>query len=370
MGYGPQQQPLASPTFGPQGPRCPSGPNYGNGQPAPNPYMQPNPGGYMQGRPPGAGGYNQPMMPSQPPYQVSSAFVPASESGAVMGRPLLQMQGNMYTQHSPIPGNPTPPMTPGTSVPPYMSPGAGQGGPDMKPPPLGPVKKEGGGNGEELRLTFPIRDGVVLPPFRLEHNLAVSNHVFHLRESVNQTLMWRSDLELQLKCFHHEDRQMNTNWPASVTVSVNATPLMIERGNNKTSHKPLYLKNVCQPGRNTIQITVTACCCSHLFVLQLVHRPSVRSILQGLLRKRLLPAEHCITKIKRSFSQQQQPQPPPLEDGVEQTAIKVSLKCPITYRRINLPARGHDCKHIQCFDLQSYLQMNSERGTWRCPVCK
>lgn len=44
-------------------------------------------------------------------------------------------------------------------------------------------------------------------------------------------------------------------------VSVNATPLCIERGDNKTSHKPLYLKQVCQPGRNTVQITVTACCC-------------------------------------------------------------------------------------------------------------
>lgn len=75
----------------------------------------------------------------------------------------------------------------------------------------------------------------------------------------------RSDLELQLKCFHHEDRQMNTNWPASVTVSVNAKPLDIERGENKTSHKPLYLKEVCQPGRNTIQITVTACCCVSYF---------------------------------------------------------------------------------------------------------
>ena len=29
---------------------------------------------------------------------------------------------------------------------------------------------------------------------------------------------------------------------------------------------------MCQAGRNTIQITVSACCCSHLFVLQLVHR--------------------------------------------------------------------------------------------------
>lgn len=28
----------------------------------------------------------------------------------------------------------------------------------------------------------------------------------------------RPDLELQFKCYHHEDRQMNTNWPASVQV--------------------------------------------------------------------------------------------------------------------------------------------------------
>ncbi|XP_021230401.1 zinc finger MIZ domain-containing protein 2 [Numida meleagris] len=249
-----------------------------------------------------------------------------------------------------VPGNP--------AATPLMSPGCA-------PVPAGPP------TGEELRLTFPVRDGVVLEPFRLQHNLAVSNHVFQLRDSVYKTLMMRPDLELQFKCYHHEDRQMNTNWPASVQVSVNATPLTIERGDNKTSHKPLYLKHVCQPGRNTIQITVTACCCSHLFVLQLVHRPSVRSVLQGLIKKRLLPAEHCITKIKRNFSSGTIPGTPGPngEDGVEQTAIKVSLKCPITFRRIQLPARGHDCRHIQCFDLESYLQLNCERGTWRCPVC-
>uniref|UniRef100_A0A8C2X2T7 Zinc finger, MIZ-type containing 2 n=1 Tax=Cyclopterus lumpus TaxID=8103 RepID=A0A8C2X2T7_CYCLU len=280
---------------------------------------------------------------------------------------------------SPVPGNPTPPITPSSSMaPPYMSPGNS----DVKPPPssfLPDIKPNmaglppppSGNPSDDLRLTFPVRDGVVLEPFRLEHNLAVSNHVFQLRDSVYKTLIMRPDLELQFKCYHHEDRQMNTNWPASVQVSVNATPLTIERGDNKTSHKPLYLKQVCQPGRNTIQITVTACCCSHLFVLQLVHRPSVRSVLQGLMKKRLLPAEHCVTKIKRNFSSGSIPGTPGLngEDGVEQTAIRVSLKCPITFRRIQLPARGHDCRHIQCFDLESYLQLNCERGTWRCPVC-
>lgn len=54
------------------------------------------------------------------------------------------------------------------------------------PPLLAPAN-----HNDELRLTFPVRDGVVLEPFRLEHNLAVSNHVFHLRPTVHQTLMWR-----------------------------------------------------------------------------------------------------------------------------------------------------------------------------------
>uniref|UniRef100_A0A672PIP6 Zinc finger MIZ-type containing 1 n=1 Tax=Sinocyclocheilus grahami TaxID=75366 RepID=A0A672PIP6_SINGR len=270
--------------------------------------------------------------------------------------------------HSPLPGDPTPPVTPGSNMPPYLSPNQ-----DMKPPFPPDIKPNinalppaPGNPNEELRLMFPVRDGVVLEPFKLEHNLAVSNHIFHLQPTVHQMLMWRSDLELQFKCYHHEDRQMYTNWPASVQVSVNATPLSIERGDNKTSHKPLHLKHVCQPGRNTIQITVTACCCSHLFVLLLVHRPSVRSVLQGLLRKRLLTAEHCITKVKRSFSSVAVSVG---DDGVEQTSIRISLKCPITFRRIQLPARGHDCKHMQCFDLESYLELNCERGSWRCPVC-
>ncbi|NXU32303.1 ZMIZ2 protein, partial [Thalassarche chlororhynchos] len=260
---------------------------------------------------------------------------------------------------SPLAGNPTPPMTPGSGIPPYASPGQDvkAGGGARARGSLLTVSPAGPAPGEELRLTFPVRDGVVLEPFRLQHNLAVSNHVFQLRDSVYKTLMMRPDLELQFKCYHHEDRQMNTNWPASVQVSVNATPLTIERGDNKTSHKPLYLKHVCQPGRNTIQITVTACCCSHLFVLQLVHRPSVRSVLQGLIKKRLLPAEHCITKSERR-GRHPRPAGPWGMGG-----------CSMVGGDTLLPARGHNCRHIQCFDLESYLQLNCERGTWRCPVC-
>uniref|UniRef100_A0A3Q3X8Q5 SP-RING-type domain-containing protein n=1 Tax=Mola mola TaxID=94237 RepID=A0A3Q3X8Q5_MOLML len=400
-GHGPQQGHLRPP----QGLKRPySSEVRGGGHAGPGPYSGPNmqyhpgPAPQRSGSSPSYQSHKTPHPQYPPPGPPNSQYykqdqfngqvgglnaLTAGGAGGVYGsfnQPSGPGRGLPGYPSSPVPGNPTPPITPSSSMaPPYMSPGNSEVKPtpssflpDIKPNMAGLAPPPPTGNpSDDLRLTFPVRDGVVLEPFRLEHNLAVSNHVFQLRDSVYKTLILRPDLELQFKCYHHEDRQMNTNWPASVQVSVNATPLTIERGDNKTSHKPLYLKHVCQPGRNTIQITVTACCCSHLFVLQLVHRPSVRSVLQGLMKKRLLPAEHCVTKIKRNFSSGSIPGTPGLngEDGVEQTAIRVSLKCPITFRRIQLPARGHDCRHIQCFDLESYLQLNCERGTWRCPVC-
>jgi hypothetical protein len=161
---------------------------------------------------------------------------------------------------------------------------------EEKPGEMGPKPAE------SARLSFPVRDGTVLMPFRLQHNLSVSNHVFLLKEQVYKTLITRSDLELQFKCYHHEDRLQQTNWPAAVSVNVNAEQVPVERGDGRMAHKPLYIKNLCKVGKNTIQIAVTACCCSHLFVLQLVHRPSINSVLQSLLKKRLLGVDHCIDK--------------------------------------------------------------------------
>lgn len=110
-------------------------------------------------------------------------------------------------------------------------------------------------------------------------------------------------------------------------------------------------------------------------MLQLVHRPSVRQVLQTLHKRNLLPLEHSVQKIKRNLSL-----PSVGADGVptnaggspdatQQQCAKISLKCPITKTRIRLPARGHECKHVQCFDLEAYLMINSERGSWRCPEC-
>ena len=42
---------------------------------------------------------------------------------------------------------------------------------------------------------------------------------------------------------------------------------------------------------------------------------------------------------------------------VEKTKIKVSLKCPISKRRITFPARGDDCDHIQVQMMKIYQSL-------------
>ncbi|XP_065830870.1 zinc finger MIZ domain-containing protein 1-like isoform X2 [Oscarella lobularis] len=355
-----------------------SGPGqYGYGPPPPPPPPQPD--------------AQQMGLPGQPPSYIATAQSPQFVKPPSYPSPFMTQGPPAAPRRPSLPPYPGPggarapigqePMV-GTSTAPYGSsvynpPPADQSGminrqppppPPPPPPPSGgpEIKPEPETKPETLRLSFPVRDGAVLNPFRLQHNLSVSNHAFFLKDQVYGTLDSRSDLELQFKCYHHEDKLVQTNWPAAVSVSVNTHPVHIERGDGRSAHKPLYIKNLCQAGRNTIQISVTACCCSHLFVLQLVHRPSINSVLQSLIKKRLLAVDLCIQKIRANFAATNQLGN---QTGVEQTSIKVSLKCPLSFRRITFPARGRECRHVQCFDLESYLQLNCERGTWKCPVC-
>lgn len=48
---------------------------------------------------------------------------------------------------------------------------------------------------------------------------------------------------------------------------------------------------------------------------------------------------------------------------------RITLNCPISFRRIKTPVKGHLCKHHQCFDYDNFMEMNSRKPSWRCPCC-
>lgn len=54
---------------------------------------------------------------------------------------------------------------------------------------------------------------------------------------------------------------------------------------------------------------------------------------------------------------------------VATTSQKVSLLCPLGKMRMKVPCRPITCEHLQCFDANTFLQMNEKKSTWTCPVC-
>ena len=111
------------------------------------------------------------------------------------------------------------------------------------------------------RLSFPLRKGVLIEPFRLEHNINEAKHTFQLPGMIYEELMWREDLELQLKSFHHEDKFMRVNWPTDIDVELNDVKSTIARSEGVWDSKPLYLKGNCHTGKNVLKISVNVCSC-------------------------------------------------------------------------------------------------------------
>ncbi|XVE64772.1 hypothetical protein DITRI_Ditri07aG0128700 [Diplodiscus trichospermus] len=60
---------------------------------------------------------------------------------------------------------------------------------------------------------------------------------------------------------------------------------------------------------------------------------------------------------------------PDSDSDIIEGPSRISLKCPISRTRIKIPVKGHACKHLQCFDFNNYVDINSRRPAWRCPHC-
>ncbi|KAF9229229.1 hypothetical protein BS17DRAFT_771202 [Gyrodon lividus] len=58
------------------------------------------------------------------------------------------------------------------------------------------------------------------------------------------------------------------------------------------------------------------------------------------------------------------------DDEIVAGPQKMSLKCPLSFMRVQTPCRSVLCVHPQCFDATSWLSCMEQTTTWLCPVCE
>ncbi|XP_055347656.1 zinc finger MIZ domain-containing protein 1-like isoform X2 [Paramacrobiotus metropolitanus] len=203
----------------------------------------------------------------------------------------------------------------------------------------------------------------IIPPFRLEHDRPNSQKTFELRPEVYNGLTQNPQLQVELKCYRPENTWF-TNWPDAISVAVNGRPVAIQRGGPQQPHRPLHIKELLRPNkRNVISFHAQQCCCSHLFVLHVVHRPTIRSVINHVVKFRTVAIPQGIERLKSNF----------ISGGrgfAANDELVLPLRCVLSRQRIVLPARSSLCQHAQCFDLESYLLHNSTSNIFMCPICK
>ncbi|RUO96401.1 hypothetical protein BC936DRAFT_142100 [Jimgerdemannia flammicorona] len=57
------------------------------------------------------------------------------------------------------------------------------------------------------------------------------------------------------------------------------------------------------------------------------------------------------------------------EGEIEMGDQTVSFLDPFVLSRIRHPARGKECKHRACFDLEAFLRFNERKANWQCACC-
>ncbi|KAG2221228.1 hypothetical protein INT45_013939, partial [Circinella minor] len=244
-------------------------------------------------------------------------------------------------------------------------------------------------------LPFIRKIGYAVNPFRLKHNQKVTRIPFFM-DGDRFPRVWRGippqetagalvidptrlPLSYVLTAWRDKTTEDKCEWPDTIKMSLNRTiPTLTKRRKVRVQgrpdaftfqgkDKPLDTGGYLHPGRNELAIEQLDCACSYFFAIIVFIRESEEIISKGV-QSRVLDINKGRAIVNRLLGNTESDAD---DDDIQihQTNVKIGLKCPISLQRIKLPTKGEACKHPDCFDLSSYLAVNHENTSWKCPHC-
>ncbi|KAI7852091.1 hypothetical protein BDC45DRAFT_607599 [Circinella umbellata] len=242
-------------------------------------------------------------------------------------------------------------------------------------------------------LPFIRKIGYAVNPFRLKHNQKITRVPFFMDgdrfprvwKGIPQTAgalvidPTRLPLSYVLTAWRDKTTEDKCEWPDTIKMSLNRTiPNLTKRRKVRVQGRPdaftfqgkdkaLDTGGYLHLGRNELAIEQLDCACSYFFAIIVFIRESEEIISQGV-QSRVLDINKGRAIVNRLLGNTESDAD---DDDIQihQTNVKIGLKCPISLQRIKLPTKGEACKHPDCFDLSSYLAVNHENTSWKCPHC-
>lgn len=152
-------------------------------------------------------------------------------------------------------------------------------------------------------------------------------------------------------------------FPESCELLVNSNPVVasIRGKKNKpgSTRAPDLHPHIKLNGTNQITLRYLKAPENFLIVCQLVHINPIPLLVKKIVENNTVAKDDSKTILFGDDN----------EDGDLVATFELSLRCPVGFVRITEPFRSSHCKHAQCFDGTTFLQMNEQIETWTCPVC-
>ncbi|KAG0214872.1 SUMO ligase siz1 [Mortierella sp. NVP41] len=191
---------------------------------------------------------------------------------------------------------------------------------------------------------------------------------FQLAPLVANRLSQDARCRIMLFCASHDtptSQLMRMEFPEDCYVLVNNQRLdWRPRGmkNKASTFAPADVTHLCYlqaMGKNKVELRYTNGHKLFHSSLHLVQTVDVKTIIDTLIRNRFVPKETVHRQIRLHKQ----------DDDLVEVSSTLSLKCPLSVQRIEVPSRSSKCKHFQCFDAFTFLSMNERTPRWVCPVC-
>lgn len=198
-------------------------------------------------------------------------------------------------------------------------------------------------------------------------------------------------IRLRLRCSRRPKRETcvrdsdwaisDTTWPGEMYTFFNETAIELPRKQHFRHDRPAELTDLAVEGPNVVKISLPDSKCnlsedSNFFLAVEVVLTASRYFLEnGVRGARHTTAEETKKKIARRLTSS------PDDDVVAaDTTLSISLADPFSATMVEVPVRGVDCEHIECFDLGNWLASRPSKRSgcgepsladcWKCPICE
>ncbi|KAI9309402.1 MIZ/SP-RING zinc finger-domain-containing protein [Cunninghamella echinulata] len=229
----------------------------------------------------------------------------------------------------------------------------------------------------------------IIHPFRLRHNQRITDTKLFIGELEYNRLTASLDTRTNPPNFYpikyiftswkKGTPDTKCDWSEHIRFFVNNKEAKLER-KKKVSNmnggiayvgkdKPFDLFSHLKPGNNVLTIHQEACACDYFFCVTSYTCQSEYTIIRDIQNRisGISDGERCVHKLLSIGDKKLSDD----DDDIHiiQQSVKLNLKCPISFTPIKIPVKGEDCRHPDCFDLCSYLAVNQDLATWKCPHC-